>query len=63
MWSFLEGKRGRSSDSSTVLKVNDTTKSDVAAGRSKTVAGIWRSKMTKENWVGGPNARLGQIVD
>jgi hypothetical protein len=29
------------------------------SGRLKVAIGIWRSKMTKENWVGGPNARLG----
>jgi hypothetical protein len=29
------------------------------SGRSKVAIDIWRSKMTKENWVGGPNAQLG----
>jgi hypothetical protein len=28
-------------------------------GRPKETAGIWMSNMTKEKWVGGPNARLG----
>jgi hypothetical protein len=33
-------------------RADDTVKSGVTAG-------VWRSKMTKENWVGGPNAPLG----
>jgi hypothetical protein len=31
--------------------------------KSGAAAGVWRSKMTKENWVGGPNARLGRTAD
>jgi hypothetical protein len=46
-----------------VLVVDDTAKSGVVLGRPKAAAGVWRSKMTKENWVGGPNARLGRTVD
>jgi hypothetical protein len=51
--SFLEGKRGRRRDGSTVPKADDTTKSGVTIG-------VWRSKITKENWIGGPNAWLGR---
>jgi hypothetical protein len=32
-------------------------------GRLKAAASGWRSKMTKGNWVGGPNARLGRTAD
>jgi hypothetical protein len=32
-------------------------------GRSKAVTDVWRLKMTKENWVSGSNARLGQTGD
>jgi hypothetical protein len=31
--------------------------------KSGAAAGVWRSKMIKENWVGGPNARLGRTAD
>jgi hypothetical protein len=27
--------------------------------RPKVATGVYRSKMTKGNWIGGPNARLG----
>jgi hypothetical protein len=40
-----------------VLEVYDTTKSGVAAREAE--GDGWRSKMTKVNWVGGPNAQLG----
>jgi hypothetical protein len=26
--------------------------------KSSATTGVWRSKMIKENWVSGPNARL-----
>jgi hypothetical protein len=32
-------------------------------GRLKAAARVWRLKMTKEKWVGEPNAWLGQTVD
>jgi hypothetical protein len=32
-------------------------------GRPKAVTGIWRSKMTKGNWVGRLNAWLGRTAD
>jgi hypothetical protein len=47
----LEGKRGRRLGDSMVLEADDKTKSD-------TTTGVWRSKMTKGNWVGGLNAWL-----
>jgi hypothetical protein len=34
-----------------VSEADDTAKSGAAAG-------VWRSKMTKQIWIGGPNARL-----
>jgi hypothetical protein len=46
-----------------VSEANDTAKSGVATRRMKAVAGVWRSKMTKGNWIGEPHVRLGQIVD
>jgi hypothetical protein len=33
------------------------------SGRPKVATGVWRSKMTKGNWVGRSNKRLGQIAD
>jgi hypothetical protein len=39
-----------------VSEANDTMNSGVATGRPKDLAGVWRLKMTKGNWVGGPNA-------
>jgi hypothetical protein len=32
-------------------------------GRSKVVADIWRSKMPKENWVGGLNTRFDRTTN
>jgi hypothetical protein len=32
-------------------------------GRPNAVAGVWKLMMIKENWVGGPNARLDQTTD
>jgi hypothetical protein len=32
-------------------------------GRPKAAADGWRSKMTKENWVGKPNAQLDRTTD
>jgi hypothetical protein len=53
---FLEGKMGRKRGGSTLSEADNTTKSDAAAG-------VCRSKMTKENWVGGLDARLGRTAD
>jgi hypothetical protein len=53
----LDGKMGRRRGGSTVPEADDTANSGGA------VAGVWRLKMTKGNWVGGPNARLGQTAD
>jgi hypothetical protein len=44
-------QRGRRWGGYMVLETDDTTKSGAAAG-------VWRSKMTKENWIGGSNTRL-----
>jgi hypothetical protein len=44
---FSEGKRRRRQGGSTVSEADDTAKSDV-------VIGVWRSKITKGNWVSGP---------
>jgi hypothetical protein len=52
MASFSKEKRERRRGGSTVPEADDKTKSG-------TTAGIWRSKMTKGNWVGGLNARFG----
>jgi hypothetical protein len=32
-------------------------------GRLKATAGIWRLKITKENWIGEPNAWLNRTTD
>jgi hypothetical protein len=57
---FSKGKRGRRCGGSTVLEVDDTVKSGAELGRLKAAVGVWRSKMTKGNWVIGPNCWLGQ---
>jgi hypothetical protein len=53
---FSEGKRGRRRGGSTVPEADDIVKSGAPAGEAE--GGGWRSKMTKENWVDGPNVRL-----
>jgi hypothetical protein len=45
-------KRGRRQGGSTVPDADDKTKSTMAAD-------VWSSKMSKGNWVGRLNARLG----
>jgi hypothetical protein len=57
---FLEGKRGRRRGDS--RRRRWTTQRRVArrSGRPKVTADVKRSKMTKENWVSGPNASLGR---
>jgi hypothetical protein len=49
-------KIGRKRGGSMVPEADDKTKSGITAG-------IWRSKMKKENWVGGLNARLDRTAD
>jgi hypothetical protein len=56
VWPFFEGEWGRRRGGSMVPKADNTVKSGAAAGG-------WRSKMTKGNWVGGPNARLSRTAD
>jgi hypothetical protein len=56
VWPFSEGKRGRRRGGSKVLEADNKTKSG-------TTAGVWRSKVIKENWVGELNAWLGRTVD
>jgi hypothetical protein len=55
---FLKGKRGevwRLDGAEGGLQRRATWQT----GRPKVAAGVWMSTMTKENWVGGLNARLG----
>jgi hypothetical protein len=57
----LEEKWGRSRGGATVPEADDTMKSGTVA-REVAAADIWRSKMTKENCVAEPNARLNQTA-
>jgi hypothetical protein len=60
---FSEGKTGRRRGNSTMPEVNNTMKSGMTAGWPKAAASVLRSKMTRENWVGWPNVRLGPTGD
>jgi hypothetical protein len=52
---FSEGTKRRRRGDSMGSVADDKTKSGTATD-------VWRSKMIKENWVGGLNARLGQTA-
>jgi hypothetical protein len=56
-----EGKRGRRRGGSTVSEADDIVKRGAAAGEAE--GDGWRSKMTKENWVGGLNVWLSRTTD
>jgi hypothetical protein len=58
---FSLGERGRRRGGSTMPEADNTGKSDAVAGEAE--GGSWRSKMTKENWIGKPNAQLNRTTD
>jgi hypothetical protein len=61
--SFSEVKRGSWQGSSMVPEADNTVKKGTLARVVKGGDSRWRSKMTKGNWVGGPNARMDQTDD
>jgi hypothetical protein len=56
-------QRGRGREGEAAPHCRRQTTQRRAVWRSKVVAGGWRSKMIKINWVSEPNARLGRTAD
>jgi hypothetical protein len=53
---FLEGNKGMRRGGSTMPEADDTTKSGTTVGGGpKAASDVWRSAMTKVNWVSALN--------
>jgi hypothetical protein len=60
---FSDGKRGGGETAPQCWRRTIQRRVVRRPGRLNAAIDVCKSKMTKENWVGGPNARLSRIAD